>query len=42
MNPKWVEKMESSIPEEIVHADDCDFTSEIKKQRPRSIGKQKK
>ena len=25
INPRWVEKMESSIPEEIVYADDCDF-----------------
>ena len=24
INPRWVEKMESSIPEEIVYADDCD------------------
>ena len=42
INPRWVEKMESSIPEEIVYADDCDFTSEIKKQRARSMRKQKK
>ena len=33
INPRWVEKMESSIPEEIVHADDCDFVTEIEKTK---------
>ena len=28
MNPRWVEKMESSISEEIVYADDCAFLAE--------------
>ena len=29
MNPRWVEKMECSILEEIVYADDCAFLAEI-------------
>ena len=33
INPRWVEKMESSIPEEIVYADDCDFITEIEKTK---------
>ena len=31
INPRWVETMESSIPEETVYADDCDFITEIEK-----------
>ena len=33
INPRWVEKMESSIPEEIVYADDCDFITEIEQTK---------
>ena len=33
INLRLVEKMESSIPEEIVHADDCDFITGIEKTK---------
>ena len=33
INSRWVEKMKSSIPEEIVYADDCDFIAEIEKTK---------
>ena len=32
MNPRWVEKMESCISEEIVYADDCVFLAEINRK----------
>ena len=41
INPRWVEKMESSIPEEIVYADDCDFITEIGKAKVNIYGKAK-
>ena len=31
INTRLVEKMESSIPEELVYADDCDFITETEK-----------
>ena len=34
--------MESSIPEEIVYANDCDFITEKKRQKTKSMGKKKK
>ena len=33
INSRWVEKMKSSIPEEIVYADDCDFIAETEKTK---------
>ena len=33
INPRWVKKMESSIPEEIVYTDDIDFITEIEKAK---------
>ena len=33
INPRWVEKMESSISDEIVYADDCDFITETEKTK---------
>ena len=33
INPRWVKKMESSIPEQIVHTDECDFITEIEKTK---------
>ena len=41
INPRWVEKMESSIPEEIVYADDCDFITEIEKTKDKIYEKAK-
>ena len=41
INPRWVEKMESSIPEEIVYADDCDFITEIEKTKDKICEKAK-
>ena len=41
INPRWVKKMESSIPEGIVYADDCDFITEIEKTKGK-IYEQKK
>ena len=41
INPRWVEKMESSIPEEIVYADDCDFITEIEKTKDKIYQKAK-
>ena len=33
INPRWVEKIESIILEEILYADDCDFITEIEKTK---------
>ena len=33
INPRGVEKMGSSIPEEVVYPDDCDFITEIEKAK---------
>ena len=33
INPRLAEKMESSIPKEIVYADDCDFITGIEKTK---------
>ena len=41
INPRWVEKMKSTIPEEIVYADDCDFITEIKKTKHKIYEKAK-
>ena len=41
ITPRWVEKMESSIPVEIVHADDCDFITEIEKTKDKIYVKAK-
>ena len=41
INPRWVEKIESSIPEEIVHADDCDFITEMEKTKDKIYEKAK-
>ena len=41
INPKWVEKTESSIPEEIVYADHCDFITEIGKTKDKIYEKAK-
>ena len=41
INPRWVEKMESSIPEEIVYADDCDFITKIQKTKDKIYQKAK-
>ena len=43
INPRWVEKMESSIPEEIadVYADECDFITEIEKTKEKIYEKVK-
>ena len=41
INPRWVEKMESSIPEKIVYADDCDFITEIEKTKDKIYEKAK-
>ena len=41
INPRWVEKMESSIPEEIVYADDCNFITETEKTKNKIYEKAK-
>ena len=41
ITPRWVEKMESSIPVEIVYADDCDFITEIEKTKDKIYVKTK-
>ena len=43
INPRWVEKMESSIPEEIadVYADECDFITEIERTKEKIYEKVK-
>ena len=41
INPRCVEKMESNIPEEIVYADDCEFTTEIEKTKDKIYEKAK-
>ena len=41
INPRWVKKMESSIPEEIVYADDCDFITEMEKTKNKIYEKSK-
>ena len=41
INRRWVEKMESSIPEEIVYADDCDFITEMEKTKDKIYEKAK-
>ena len=41
INPRWVDKMESSIPEVIVYADDCDFITEIEKTKDKIYEKAK-
>ena len=41
INPRWVEKMESSMPEEIVYADDCDFINEMEKTKNKIYEKAK-
>ena len=41
INPRWVEKMESSIPKEIMYVDDCDFITEIKKTKEKIYEKAK-
>ena len=33
INPRWIEKTKSNIPEEIIYADDCDFITEIEKKK---------
>ena len=42
INPRWVEKTESSIPQEIVHDDDCDFITEMEKRKDKIYEKAKK
>ena len=41
INPRWVEKMESSIPKEIMYVGDCDFITEIKKDKEKIYEKAK-
>ena len=41
INPRWVEKMESSTPKEIMYVDDCDFITEIKKDEEKIYEKAK-
>ena len=41
INPRWIEKMESSIPEEIVYAEDSDFITEIEKTKDKIYEKAK-
>ena len=41
INPRCTEKMESSIPEEIMYADDCDFITETEKAKDKIYEKPK-
>ena len=41
MGQKLVKKMESSIPEEIVYSDDCDFIIEIERTKDKIYEKAK-
>ena len=33
INPRWIEKKHSSLPKEMIYADDCDFLSEEEKEK---------
>ena len=39
---RWVQKMESSIPEEIVYTDDSEFITEIEKTKDKDLYESKK
>ena len=41
INPRWVKTMESTIPEETVYVDDCDFITEIEKTKDKIYQKAK-